>query len=254
NRWIFDQFIENGVTDFDIMGLSYYWAWHQPTTIEETGDVVAALQADHPGYEVMIVETGYIWTWDSNDNANNIINAVHPDYSPPSPSAQKAWLIDLTQEIIDNGGLGVIYWEPAWVSSECWTQWGQGSHQEHATFFDFDNNLLNDGGIGWMTHQYDNITYQLDLEDQIISIEVWPDSNFRQLQIELQGVARGTALVFSLMTPNGTFVGEQRCDPCVNSSMQMQLPDLPPGIYFFLARDIRRPAPAHWHTLWIGNQ
>ncbi|MEM9931710.1 MAG: glycosyl hydrolase 53 family protein, partial [Bacteroidota bacterium] len=31
--WLFDGFAEFGVTDFDVIGLSYYWAWHQPTTI-----------------------------------------------------------------------------------------------------------------------------------------------------------------------------------------------------------------------------
>ncbi|MBT8190460.1 MAG: arabinogalactan endo-1,4-beta-galactosidase, partial [Bacteroidia bacterium] len=31
-EWLLDGFIQNGVTDFDIIGLSYYWAWHKPTT------------------------------------------------------------------------------------------------------------------------------------------------------------------------------------------------------------------------------
>ena len=254
NRWIFDQFIDNGVTDFDIMGLSYYWAWHQPTTIEETGDVVAALRSDYPDYDVMIVETGYIWTWDSNDNANNIINSVHPDYSPPSPGAQKAWLIDLTQEVIDHGALGVIYWEPAWVSSDCWTQWGQGSHQEHATFFDFDNNLLNDGGVGWMTHQYDNLTHRIELSDQVIVIEAWPDSNFRRLHIMLQGITLPTQLNFELVSANGTAVASLQCDPCNNGMLYLPLPDMPAGIYYLAARAGTRPAPVHVQGIWIGNQ
>jgi hypothetical protein len=42
--------------------------------------------------------------------------------------------------VLNNGGLGVIYWEPAWVSTECTTRWGQGSHWENGAFFDFQNN------------------------------------------------------------------------------------------------------------------
>ena len=49
------------------------------------------------------------------------------------------FLTDLTQQLIINGGLGIIYWEPAWVSTPCRTRWGQGSHWENATFFDFHN-------------------------------------------------------------------------------------------------------------------
>lgn len=144
-----DEFLARGVTDFNWIGLSYYWAWHQPTTIAEAGEVIAQFRADYPDKDVLILETGYIWTNDSNDGANNIISATHPDYYPPSPTAQYRWLVDLSQEVIASGGRGVLYWEPAWVSSTCYTQWGQGSHQEHATFFDFTNHLLTGGGMDW---------------------------------------------------------------------------------------------------------
>ncbi len=152
------DFTRYGVRDFDIIGMSYYWAWHKPTSIEETGKVIAQLQQDYPDKQVLIVETGYIWTTASNDAANNIISEVHPDYSPATPINQRDWLIALTQEVIKNDGLGVIYWEPAWVSSRCSTQWGRGSHQEHATFFDFDNQLLLPGGIEWMQYPYTTLS------------------------------------------------------------------------------------------------
>ena len=154
-EWLIDGFVEHGVTGFDIIGLSYYWAWHQPTEIADAGNVVRTLCNLYPEKEVMIVETGYIWTTEWNDNASNIISSTHPNYEPASPENQRDWLIDLTKEIIESGGMGVVYWEPAWVSSSCYTQWGQGSHQEHATFFDFNNHLIESGGIAWMTFDYD---------------------------------------------------------------------------------------------------
>ncbi|MCW5922251.1 MAG: glycosyl hydrolase 53 family protein [Saprospiraceae bacterium] len=154
-KWLTEGFWNAGVRDFDLIGLSYYWAWHKPTTITEAGSVVAELRQKYPGKDVMIFETGYIWTTQSNDAANNIISEVHPNYSPASPANQQKWLVDLTKEVMKRGGIGVIYWEPAWVSSPCWTQWGQGSHQEHATFFDFQNNVLPTGGMYWMTQKYD---------------------------------------------------------------------------------------------------
>lgn len=159
--WLLDGFKNSGITDFDIIGLSYYWAWHKPTTIKETGVVIMELRTHFPDKEVMIVETGYIWTNESNDQASNIISEEHPDFTPASPEHQRDWLIKMTQEVIRAGAIGVIYWEPFWVSSPCFTRWGKGSHQEHATFFDFNNELLLPGGIEWMQFPYD--TSQFDI-------------------------------------------------------------------------------------------
>ena len=129
------------------------------------------LRSLYPEKEVIIVETGYPWTMDWNDNASNIINETHPDYHPATPGSQKQFLVDLTREIISSGGSGVIYWEPAWVSSPCHTQWGQGSHQEHATFFDFDNNLILPGGIQWMEENYEEtLSVQEENVDQEILV------------------------------------------------------------------------------------
>lgn len=153
-RLLMPGFWANGVRDFDLIGLSYYWAWHKPVTIAQTGAIVAELQNSYPGKSVMIVETACIWTTDGNDNANNIINEVHPDYAPASPENQRKWLVDLSREVKRQGGAGVVYWEPAWVSSPCWTPWGQGSHQEHAAFFDFDTNVLVNGGMGWFETKF----------------------------------------------------------------------------------------------------
>lgn len=153
-EWLLDGMVKNGIKDFDIIGMSYYWAWHQPTSIEETGKVIRLLSAFFPDKKVMIVETGYIWTDQWNDKASNIISATHPDYHPATPENQRDWLIALTETVIESGGIGVLYWEPAWVSSPCFTPWGQGSHQEHATFFDFENQLIPNGGIQWMEEKF----------------------------------------------------------------------------------------------------
>jgi arabinogalactan endo-1,4-beta-galactosidase len=230
--WLFDQFLENGVTEFDIMGISYYWAWHKPTDIDDTGQIIANLQSDHPGYDVMIFETGYIWTTQSNDNANNIINSVHPDYSPASPANQRLWLEALTQEVINRGGKGVIYWEPAWVSSSCWTQWGHGSHQEHATFFDFVNNLLETGGMFWMTFPYENLS-SITAPDNRIDAAISVDSNTRQIHITVHGYSGQSALHFLLTSTSGQIVlSLDLNDFNVNTWTQtLELPELPKGIY-----------------------
>jgi arabinogalactan endo-1,4-beta-galactosidase len=63
-------------------------------------------------------------------------DSLLPAY-PATPEGQSRYLADLTQAVIAANGVGVIYWEPAWVSTACRTPWGQGSGWENATFFDF---------------------------------------------------------------------------------------------------------------------
>jgi len=136
--WWFREAAANGVTDFDVIGLSYYPQWSR-LNIAQTGGQINALRQTY-GKEVMIVETAYPWTLDAAaESADNILNQGLRLYGI-SPQAQHDFLFDLTQATINNGGLGIVYWEPAWVPTGCETRWGQGSHWENATFFDFQNN------------------------------------------------------------------------------------------------------------------
>ncbi|NLF78187.1 MAG: hypothetical protein GX573_21040 [Chloroflexi bacterium] len=150
--WWFTQAEMYGITDFDVIGLSYYPQW-SPFSIADVGAHVSYLRQRF-GKEVMVMETAYGWTRDAVDEtADNILNQGVRGY-PFSPDGQRRFMIDLTQALISNGALGVVYWEPAWVSTECSTRWGQGSHWENATFFDFqnDNEVLE--GIGFLNHAY----------------------------------------------------------------------------------------------------
>ena len=241
SSWLLEGFFNHGVTDFDIIGLSYYWAWHQPTTIEETGQVIANLQLTYPDKQVMIVETGYAWTLAQNDQANNIINSLHPDYSPASPLNQKDWLIDLAKEIIKQGGIGMIYWEPAWVSSSCYTPWGQGSHQEHATFFDFEENLISEGGIGWMQFPYFQATRVDQNEYHKPEFAIQLDSQSQQLVIQSTATYKGQPLELLLVDNQGRLLTrQQQLHPGNRNNWEVKIPSLHAGVY--------------WAVLFIGNR
>ncbi|MCF8247934.1 MAG: arabinogalactan endo-1,4-beta-galactosidase [Saprospiraceae bacterium] len=227
--WLMQGFWSNGVTDFDVIGMSYYWAWHKPTDIADAGNIVAQLKQTYPGKQVMIFETGYIWTNQSNDSAGNIISETHPNYSPASPENQRKWLVDMTQEVINKGASGVMYWEPAWVSSTCWTQWGQGSHQEHATFFDFDSNMLPTGGMGWMEHNYTGLNTTKEAE-RAFGFEVTPDSSHRSLQLRFEGFSLNKTLKINLLDAQGRLVASQNMAAAAEASMA--LPDLAAGVYY----------------------
>lgn len=226
-EWLIDGFVTNGVTDFDIIGLSYYWAWHQPTSIADAGNIIQTLRNLYADKEVIVVETGYIWTTDSNDNANNIISSTHPDYSPASPTNQRDWLIDLTKEVIESGGKGVLYWEPAWVSSECYTQWGQGSHQEHAAFFDFDNELLKLGGIEWMDFDYD-LNTNIEAESAVQSLQILTNSFSGDIKLK-QHSDQLQKLQYAIADTSGKVLLTGNSQ---ERETLLQLKETPVGVYF----------------------
>ncbi len=247
--WLMEAFWNNGVTDFDVIGMSYYWAWHKPTDIADAGNVVAQLKQKYPGKQVMIFETGYIWTTQSNDSANNIISETHPNYAPASPDHQRQWLIDMTQEVINKGASGVFYWEPAWVSSTCWTQWGQGSHQEHATFFDYDENLLPTGGMFWAEHDYQNLVAAPEAENTR-HFSVLRDSSGHHLTLRFAGFSPSETLFVKLLGNDGKWAASQKFLPTGNpATMSFDLPDLPGGIYYMAIYEGGRPVAVE--KVWL---
>ena len=129
-----------GVTDYDMIGLSYYRKWSREG-MDGLSATITRLRAtyDHP---VMVVETAYPFTLDNADASSNLLgaDALDPAY-PATPAGQRAYMIDLTRHVFAAGGNGVVYWAPDWVSTRCSTRWGQGSGWENAAWFDFHNGL-----------------------------------------------------------------------------------------------------------------
>jgi len=109
--------VSNGVTDFDILGLSHYAKWSTVPTLTGVENKIKTLKTTY-GKQVMVVETAYPWTGKNADNYTNIISAadVVTGYEI-SPEGQFRYMKDLTQAIIRGGGTGIMYWEPAWITS-----------------------------------------------------------------------------------------------------------------------------------------
>ena len=152
--WWFEEAKANGLEEFDIIGISYYPQFSE-LNVRQVGEHVAALKETHQK-DVMIVETGYPWTIDSSsDEAGNILgleNRLFEYGSTFSVDLQRDYLIELSYLIKENGGLGLVYWEPAWVSSSCKTFWATGSHWENVALFDFDNKLH--AGADFLSYDY----------------------------------------------------------------------------------------------------
>lgn len=143
-----------GVRDFDQVGISYYRRWSS----EDFGGLsrtIRGVRERYPQAEVLLVETAYPWTLEGADEAANLLsdNTLIDGY-PATVAGQSAYLEDLVRLVVDAGGRGLVYWEPAWVSTRCSTRWGRGSHWENATFFDFHNGNEVLPSIDFMTRDY----------------------------------------------------------------------------------------------------
>lgn len=131
----FDDATAAGVRDYELIGISYYRKWSK-RSIAELGETIAEARRRY-GKQVVLVETAYPFTADNADSSPNLLGAdvLNPGY-PATPKGQRDYLRDVTQTVVTNGGIGLIYWEPAWVSTGCSTRWGKGSNWKNAAWFD----------------------------------------------------------------------------------------------------------------------
>lgn len=138
--WWFDQASKNGISDYDFIGLSYYPVW-STYKLNNLSSAITTLVNNHKK-RLMVVETAYPFTLVNKDAANNILgnDALITGY-PATEKGQYDYLKALEKAILAAGGEGLIYWEPAWVSTSCRTQWAQGSHWDNATLFNHNNKV-----------------------------------------------------------------------------------------------------------------
>lgn len=97
------------VTDFDIIGLSFYPTTTQSNALANLKNNLDTLAAANPGKHVMVLETNYPYETDTNGDTG-------PGAEwPVSPAGQEQFLTDVANTVasVPNGaGEGVIYWYP----------------------------------------------------------------------------------------------------------------------------------------------
>jgi len=147
----FEGLGQKGLTDYDFIGLSYYYIWSK-VKLEDLSNYISLLKTKYMK-DVIIMETAYPWTTDNADSYANIIDTGKlTDRFPATQDGQFNYLKALVQEIIEGGGKGIFYWEPAWITSDMKDLWGTGSSWDCNTLFDFQGNTIK--GINYMTEKY----------------------------------------------------------------------------------------------------
>lgn len=149
--------VKAGVTDFDMIGISYYPKWSMDS-LRGLGRTINILRNRYPNVDVTVVETAYPWT--TGQDSGLAKDNVTPGY-PATPQGQKDFLVDLTQTVIANGGVGVLTWAPDWIPSQCTKGPARGVDWEVMTFFGPNGEVL--PGIDFMRHKYNwpvNVTFR----------------------------------------------------------------------------------------------
>ena len=133
--------------DYDVFGSSYYPYWHG--TLENLSAVLGQVKTKF-GKDVMVMETSYAWTGEDSDFSGNTISnesSVAKPY-PYSLQGQVNNLRDVTQAVLNAGGIGVCYWEGTWISvggasreenQKLWEQYGSGWASSYAAEYDPDD-------------------------------------------------------------------------------------------------------------------
>ena len=152
------QVMEECGLDYDIFATSYYPYWHG--TASNLTSVLKSIGDKYDKY-VMVAETAYPYTSANGDAYNNGVSAYNTDlpfYYDISVEGQAQCFTDVFQAVANTGshGIGVFYWEPAWLGlpdlsyneqKELWNTLGIGWASDYAV--EYDEAVTAAGGSGF---------------------------------------------------------------------------------------------------------
>lgn len=152
--------ILNGVNvDYDIFASSYYPYWHG--TLDNLTSVLSEIATTYDK-KVMVAEVSYTYTMENGDTSGNSISEGTSCEFPYSISVQGQadCIRDVTAAVAAVGdyGIGVFYWEPAWIpvpgsayeeQSSLWEKHGSGWASSYAAEYDPDDAGIYYGGSSW---------------------------------------------------------------------------------------------------------
>ena len=154
-RWA-KRLDENNV-DYDILATSYYPYWHG--TLDNLKTQLQTVKNTY-GKDVMVAETSYAYTLEDSDGHSNTVRVGNNDTAenatePFTEQGQATAIRNLINTVNNAGGLGVYYWEPAWLTvgdtrgltgevydkqvaanKATWEKYGSGWASSYASEFD----------------------------------------------------------------------------------------------------------------------
>lgn len=103
---------------YDVLATSYYPYWHG--TLANLESELAKVK-DTYGKDTMVAETSYAYTLEDSDGHDNTVRVGNNDsgsntLQPFSVQGQATAIRNVMETVNNAGGLGVFYWEPAWIT------------------------------------------------------------------------------------------------------------------------------------------
>ena len=225
-----DYYEKGGLIHYDVFATSYYPYWHG--TLENLSGIMTEI-AETYGKKVMVMETSYAYTGEDTDFFGNTIGdggSFTKDY-PFTVQGQANSVRNITDTVVNGmkDGIGVCYWEGAWITvgtgsweenHEKWEKYGSGWASSHAAVYD-----PGDAGKYYGGSAVDN--------------QAFFDAEGRPLE---------SLKVFRLMREGNA--AELRADaleePSVVCDLAMPL-ELPETVNAVMTDNSRRPVPVTWN-------
>lgn len=140
--------LEKYNVNYDILGTSYYPYWHG--TLSNLKDEISYVQTKH-NKDAMVVETSYAYTLDDSDGHGNTVREGNNDDSadatePFTVQGQATFMRNLINAVNEADGLGVYYWEPAWITVGDTTGL---SEKDAAARYEANKKIWEEKGSGW---------------------------------------------------------------------------------------------------------
>lgn len=119
--------------DYDVFASSYYPQWHG--SLENLKTVLTHIRQTY-GKQVLVAETAHPYTAEDLDFHGNTVTADSQMPYPMIPEGQAAWVQAVANAVWETGGMGVFYWEGAWIGA------GGSTYEEN-------KRLWETNGSGW---------------------------------------------------------------------------------------------------------
>ena len=225
-----DYYEKNGLIHYDVFATSYYPYWHG--TLDNLSAILTEI-AETYGKKVMVMETSYAYTAEDSDFSGNTIGdggGIVKDY-PFTVQGQANSIRNITDTIVNRtpAGIGVVYWEGAWITvgtnsweenHEIWEKYGSGWASSYASVYD-----PKDAGKYYGGSAVDN-----------------------QAFFDPEGKPLESLKVFRLMREGNEIppVADALEEPSVICDLNMPL-ELPETVNAIMTDDSRQAVPVTWH-------
>lgn len=154
----FAKILDNFKVDYDVFISSYYPYWHG--SLENLSKVLSDIAKNY-GKLVMVGEVSYAYSYENYDQHINTITreSVFEKVEPLTVQGQANVIRDVMATVASiEGGIGLFYWEPAWIpvpaedfeeQSALWERFGSGWASSYAAEYDPEDAGVWYGGSSW---------------------------------------------------------------------------------------------------------